>query len=70
MSRDQLKTLEIGFPVLLFFLDNCCTPPHVVYSNFHESSTTAVYEAGEVPEIRPRTAHTRVGCVAVFIKRP
>ena len=45
-----------------------CTPPHVVYSNFHESSTPAVYEAGEVPEIRLRTAHTRVGCVAVFHK--
>ena len=57
----------MGFWHSLFPL-SCCTPPHVVYSNFHESSTPAVYEAGEVPEIRPRTFHTRVGCVAVFHK--
>ena len=66
--RGATKWTDNGFLALRFFSINCCTPPHVVYSNFHESSTPAVYEAGEVPEIRHRTAHTRVGCVAVFHK--
>ena len=45
-----------------------CTHSHAAYCISYLSSTPAVYEAREVPEIRYRAFRPRVGCVAVFHK--
>ena len=58
---------EMGFWRLISSITSC-THSHAAYSNFHESSTPAVYEAREVPEIRYRAFHPRVGHVAIFHK--
>ena len=58
---------EMGF-LATNFLDYSCTHSHAAYCISYLSSTPAVYEAREVPEIRYRAFRPRVGCVAVFHK--
>ena len=58
---------EMGFWRLISSITSC-THSHAAYCISYLSSTPAVYEAREVPEIRYRAFRPRVGCVAVFHK--